>query len=336
MRSSTHRASRQRGRLVVVAAATAALMTGAMTAAAQSQAVGLLPTSVDISTSSHEITYDTSVTLKATLLPLGTSLPGVGFTPRGTITFIANAGEGDYTLGSVPVGGCFLRSCTVRLTTDGLDEGFNLVRAKYSGDLVFKGSTSNNTAIQVDTPPEPEPTSSDTNTCAAGQSCSTDTITADGGSTALTVSTPPSGQQNTVTASLTEGETLHCPGDDDTPPGSALATFTSTATDVEKTVVYHVEGPAAVTWHNNYVANGSLALGCYAADHPFNGYTNGAYGPATLVMEPFGDFYEAQLGSCANNGPNNRPCFSLLDGSALPNPYVEITIHTQPGDPKFI
>ena len=88
---------------------------------------------------------------------------------------------------------------------------------------------------------------------------------------------------------------------------------------------------------NNYGAHTSY-LGCYSSPNPFNGYTDangpapglGTFGPAQFV----GGSYKAQLNSCVNNS-GSKPCFQFLDGSALPNPYVVVTIQTPPGDPNF-
>jgi hypothetical protein len=265
-------------------------------------------------------------------------LPGLGITPAGTVTFKYDAGSTHITLGTSTIGSCLLTTCTVSRTTSSLPAGSGTITATYSGDTLLAASSASS-GVTVNYLPEPPPATSDSNSCGSGQACSTSEIQVSDGTNTdkLTVyaASSPSGQSQSVSGALTPGATLDCPlqaGDSDS--GQAVATFDNTATDASKSVVYRVEGPASVTIHNNY-ANSTDRLVCFASPTPFNGHSPSGYGPAPLYNTPYGQFYEAELGSCVNHS-GYRPCFQLLDGSGLPpgSKYVEITVNTQPGDPK--
>lgn len=295
---------------------------------------GVLPSSTTLSVSPSTSYVGTAVTMTSTVSLLG--LPGLGITPTGTITFRYDAGTTHLTIGSNTVG-CLLTTCTVSRSTSSLPAGSGTITATYSGDTVLAGS-STSAPVTVNYYPDPPPAQSASNGCGAGQTCTTPTIQvsdSNGNTDKLTVTASSSSGSQNVTAALTPGATLDCPlqsGDSST--GQALATVNNTGADASKSVVYRIDGPASVTLHNNY-ANSTDRLVCFASPNPFNGWSPSGYGPAPLYTTPYGQYYEAELGSCVNHS-GYKPCFQLLDGSALASPYVEITVNTQPGDPKIL
>jgi hypothetical protein len=323
----------------LLAAAVATTAAGVLQAPAAS--AGVLPSTTTVSASPATSYAGTPVTVTATVSLLG--LPGLGITPTGSVSFAFDRGTTHVNIGSAALGACLLTTCTASRTTSSLPAGgAGIITAVYSGDT-FLTPSSATTGVTVNFQPDPPPTSSTSASCAPNTACSTQQITANNGDNTLTVSSPSSGSGDTITASLTEGQTLTCPGQTDQSTGAALATFDNTA-NVEKTIVYRIDDDAgAVALSNNYSNNGAQYISCFASTTPFQGYRrlgpgpgNYTYGAAQQVTTPYGVFYEAQLGQCVNNG-GQRPCFQLLDGSGLPagQKYVEITVHTLPGDPKL-
>jgi len=270
------------------------------------------------------------VVLTASVKVLG--LPGLGITPTGLVSFSATNGSSTTALGSKALGSCFLKTCTASITTTAIPVGSTSVKATYAGDLLAAASSGSAAVSVAPLPdPDPEPDAEDEVTCgSATTTCTTDTVVSPDGSTELTVSSTGGGAQ-TVSASLTEGVALECPGQDDIDTGGALATFNNTSGSAGKTIVYRLYGAAAVAMNENY-SNHTTFLGCYASPDPFFGYTSGAFGPAQFDSEA--GQYRAQLNSCANNG-GSKPCFVFHNALALDPPYVEVTIQTPPGDPNF-
>jgi len=324
---------RQKARSAALLGALALASAGTLLQAPPASA-GILPSTTTLSVSPGTSYIGTPVALTSTVSLLG--LPGLGITPTGTVTFKYDAGTTHITIGSNSLATCLLTTCSVSRSTSSLPAGSGTITATYSGDTLLATSSASS-SVTVNYLPEPPPAQSSSNSCGSGQPCATTQIQVSDGTNTdkLTVTAGPSNQSQSVSASLTPGATLDCPlepGDADS--GQAVATVDNTANDAEKTVVYRVEGPASVTIHNNY-ANSTDQLVCFASPTPFNGHSPSGYGPAPLYNTPYGQFYEAELGSCVNHS-GNRPCFQLLDGSGLPpgSKYVEITVHTLPGDPK--
>lgn len=321
-RSTGHRARRAIAALAVLAAGAGASATMAPSAAA----AGILPTTTTVTASPASSTAGEAVTLTAAVKVLG--LPGLGITPTGSVSFSASGGSGTTGLGSAKIGSCLLKTCTARLTTTALPVGSTTVRATYGGDLLAAASTG--TAAVTVASAEPEPDVETEETCGSVSACETETITSPDETTALQVSSPDGNQ--TVTASLTQGGTLECPGQGDLSTGGALAIFDSTSPTAGKTITYTLYGDAAFNQAQNY-SNHTTYLGCYGSPNAFFGYTDGAYGPATF--DPEDGLYKAQLSNCANNG-GAKPCFTHVDGTGLPQPYSQAIIQTPPGDPRFI
>lgn len=335
--SRARRRARSIGLIGAVALATGGTMLQAPPASA-----GLLPSTTTVSASPTTSFVGTPVTVTANVSLLG--LPGLGITPTGTVAFKFVRGTTQVNLGSAPLNSCLLTACTASRTTTAIPGGGpGTVTATYSGDT-FLNPSSASTGVTVNYLPEPPPTTSTTESCAPNTSCTTQQLSANNGDSLMTVSSPASASGDTITASLTQGASFTCPGQTDISTGAAMGTFDNTA-NVEKTIVYRIEDDAgAVALHNNYVANGAQYVSCFASPNPFQGYrrlgpgtSNYTYGAAQLVNTPQGPFYMAQLGSCVNNS-GQRPCFQLLDGSGLSpgSKYMELTVHTLPGDPKII
>ncbi len=319
-----------------MALAVMGLVAGASSMVAPSaSAAGILPTTTTVAASPASSTEGDAVALTATVKVLG--LPGLGVTPTGSVAFTASNGSTTTALGSANLGECLLKTCQARLSTSSIPAGSVSVKATYGGDLlaaVSSGSAAVSVAPLPD--PEPEPDVETEEICLDTPTCESETITSPDGSTSLQVSS--AGGDQTVTASLTEGVSLDCPGQNDAATGGALATFDNTSATSGKTIVYTLYDAAAVAMNANYTAHTSY-LGCYSAPNPFNGYTDpdgpggslGTYGPATQVAP--GD-YRAQLSACVNNG-GAKPCFWFHNALALDPPWVEVTIETPPGDPRF-
>ncbi len=340
------------GRFAVVAVSAIALAGGATAMAGSAAAGGLLPTTTTVSASPSSSIVGTPVTLTATVSILGV-LPGLLVTPTGPVSFTAVKGSTTTALGSASLGTCLLTTCTARLTTSAMPAGTSSVRAAYAGDFVSAASQgAAAVTVAFPPPPPPDPGASTTQNCTANNPCSTTTVTSSDGETKLQVTASASSGSQSVSGSLTSGQLLNCPGDTDAVSGGALATFTNSASDAYKTITYTVRGPDAVIMHNNYASH-STYEGCFASPNPFQGYTNGLYGPAQQVTDAYGNtYYEAQLRQCVNGGnslisgnPSQLPppCIGSgsIDGSGLPSSptdqrYYTLVIYTQAGDPKFV
>jgi hypothetical protein len=168
----------------------------------------------------------------------------------------------------------------------------------------------------------PQSSSSVSVQCNAGAICSSGTVTS--GSNSLTVTSDPSGSNQTVSAELVTGQPLHCDSLGKTDTGTAI--FSSTATDASKTVTLAITGApgqAIVAAHRSH----PHYIGCFGAPQPFNGYTNGRNGRAVLVQAD--NLYEAAILPCSTT--DTKPCFSYSTSGDT----VILTIQTAAGDPKI-
>jgi hypothetical protein len=296
-------------------------------------ATGSLSTSTTVTATPSTSIVGTPVTLKATVKVLG--LNGLGITPKGPVSFTSrNLAGATANLGTVSLSSCFLTPCTATLTTSAMPVGTVSVTARYAGDSLTAPS-SGSTAATVN--PNPSPGTSSTVTCYSGQSCDTGTVTSTDSTTKLDVVSSPSSSNQTVSASVSSGA-LHCAaaaadgpdGDNDDDDGvfvGALATFSSTATDSTKKVTYTGTGSTGATMLHQYSEHTAYA-GCYGSPNPFNGFTNGVYGPAPFVAAD--GLYEAMLNNCANHG-GAKPCFTNV-ASSTSDSYV---VQTLAGDPTL-
>ena len=323
----------RRHRIALIASTAAALTATALMYSPGAHAAGPLSTSTAVTATPSSSTEGTAVTLKATVKVLG--LGGLGITPKGSVTFTASNGSATAGLGSAVLSPCFLSSCDASLVTSSLPVGTTSVKASYPGDSFTKASAGSAIVAVI---ANPSPGSSSTVVCYSGQPCDTGTITSTQGSQTLDVSTPASASNQAVSGSLGAGE-LHCQiagtpdndndEDDGVPFPGDLATFTSTATDVGKTIRYTGTGTLGSLMRHEYSEH-TLYVGCFGAPHPFNGYSNGIYGPAQFVAAD--GLYEAQLSNCANNS-GAQPCFTNVAGTGTTDTYV---VKAAAGDPKFI
>lgn len=330
-RSSTRWGLRRR--IAVTGLAAAAMTAAALAVAPGAVATGLLSTSTAVSATPSSSTEGTAVTLKATVKVLG--LGGLGVTPKGSVTFTSSNGSATAVLGSAVLSPCLLSSCTATLVTSSIPVGTTSVKATYPGDAFTRPSSGSAIVLVI---ANSSPGSSATVVCYAGQPCDTGTITSSSGNQTLDVSTPASASNQAVSGSLSAGQ-LHCQiplhpdNDTDEDDGFAfpgdLATFSSTATDVGKTIRYTGTSTLGTFMRHEYSEH-TLYVGCFGAPHPFNGYSNGVYGPAPFVAAD--GLYEAQLSNCANNS-GSVPCFTNVAGSGTTDTYV---ITAAAGDPKFI
>lgn len=325
--------STRRRHAIAVVAATVAMTAATMAFPAPSLASGALPSATTLTVTPKSSTAGTAVTLQATVKVLG--LNGLGVTPTGSVTFTSTNGSATAQLGSAPLSACLLSQCTARLVTTTLPIGTKSVTASYPGDGLV-GPSSGTAAATV--APNPAPGPSSTVVCYAGQPCDTGTVSTGQTHTSVDVSTPASSSTQALSASMAAGQ-LHCPpsgtpdgdGDDDdaAPFPGDVATFSSTAADVSKTVRYTGTGTVGTLMRHQYNEH-TAYVGCYGSVTQFNGFTAGSYGPA-----PFNSadgLYEAQLPNCATHG-GQRPCFTNSAGSGTTDSYV---VQTLPGDPKYI
>lgn len=325
-------------RLRVLTLATAGVLALGLAAASQARAAGGLPSSTTLDVSPQSSTAGTAVTLTATIKVLG--LNGLGITPTGTVSFTASNSSGStVALGTAAVGSCLLTTCTATLTTTYVPIGTVTAGASYSGDNLVAPSSGSH-ALTVTQPTNPG--SSSVVTCYAGQPCDTGTVTSGDSTTALDVKTAASSSPQTLSGSLGSG-TLHCseptdpndgppPGDRDDDDGmyvGALATFTSSAQDVTKTVTYTGTGTTGATMKDQLIEHPTHA-GCYGSPTAFKGFTNGTYGYAPLNKTD--GLYEAILGTCTYTH-NVLPCMKGVAGSGTTYSYV---VTGSAGDPKII
>ena len=323
----------RRGR--VLAGITAVALAGAMASAGHADATGGLASSTTLTVSPQSSTAGTAVTLTATIKVLG--LNGLGITPTGTVTFTSkNAAAKVVTLGTGTVGACLLTTCYATLTTSSVPVGTVSATAAYGGDNLVAPS-SGSAALTVTQPTSPG--ASSTVVCYSGQPCDTGTMTSSDNTTNLDVKTPASSNTQTLSGSLTSG-TLHCvepPEKGETPDGDdddgvfvgALATFSSSATDVTKTITKTGTGTTGSIMKHQLAEHPTHA-GCYASPNPFKGFTNGVYGNAPFVASD--GMYEAMLGTCTYTH-NVLPCMKGVAGTGTTYSYV---VSAPAGDPKFI
>jgi hypothetical protein len=316
---------------VIVAMAVMGLVAaGASFVAPAASAEGLLPTTTTVAASPATSTAGDPVTLAATVTTLG--LPGLGVTPTGSVAFTASDGSSTTSLGAATLGSCLLTACTASITTSAIPAGSTSVTASYAGDALSAASSGSASITVAEPEPEPEPDVETTMVCGSDvQTCTTDVIVSPDGTTTLTVSAE-GGNQTVYAALFGDGE-LTCPGRDDTPPG-AEAEFTNSSETSPKTVTYRLTpGPAAQAMKIAYHAHPDY-LGCYGAPTPFNGFTNGEFGPATF--DPEQGLYVAQIASCSFTD-GQRPCFALQNNGNFNSNSgdMKILIHTPAGDPLF-
>jgi hypothetical protein len=313
--------------LGVVASVAAASSGLAPTAGAD----GLLPTTTTVTASPATSTAGTAVTVTATVNLLGV-LPGLAIVPTGPVAFSATNGSTTTPLGTADLGFCLLTACTASITTTAIPAGSTSVTASYAGDTLAAASTgAAAVTVTAPPPPPPEPDVQTTKVCTTGKTCSTSTITSSDGLTSLQV-TATGGNQSVFAALYDEG-TLHCPGRAEEPPG-ALAEFDNSSPTGAKTVNIRWDGTVARDMKIAYNQHPSY-LGCYGSPTPFNGYTNGVYGPATFSAED--GLYVAQLPSCTASG-GQKPCFEWQSNYNFDSNTgtSKLTIFTPPGDPKYI
>jgi hypothetical protein len=224
----------------------------------------------------------------------------------------------------------------VSITSTTIPVGTTSVTATYSGQPPVNGS-SGSTPLTI-TPASPPPSStSSTVSCYAGQPCDSGTVTSSNSSTQVDVSSDPSTGNQTLSVS-TSSATLHgCKAvtendydgdDDDGVFVGALATFSSTATDVPKTITYTGTGSTGDTMNHQYGEHPDYA-GCYGSPTLFKGYTSGVYGNA--VYNAKDKLYEAMLANC--NVHNALPCMTNSANEDGSDSYV---IQAPPGDPKGV
>jgi hypothetical protein len=233
-----------------------------------------------------------------------------------------------------------LTACKATLKTNLVPVGTTSATASYPGDGLV-GPSSGSASLTVTAPATPG--ASSTVVCYAGQPCDTGKVQRSTSSTSADVSTPGSASAQTLSASMSTGQ-LHCPpsstggpdgdGDDDDGVFSGdLVTFSSSATDVGKTLKYTGTGNTAKLMKHNVAEHPAFA-GCFGSPTQFNGYTTGVYGPAPFNAAD--GLYEAQLPSCSTHG-GQKPCFtnsSTTTGSTTSSDTY--TVLTLPGDPKYI
>jgi hypothetical protein len=321
------RTLRQRVTRAIVALGVVAAVAGASsTLAPSASAAGILPTTTTVAAAPAASTEGDSVTLTATVKLLGI-LPGLGVTPTGPVAFTASDGSSTTALGTSPVGSCLLTTCTATLSTDDIPAGSTTVTATYAGDTLSAASSGSAAVtvarrFDVQTP----------RVCGSNVStCTTETIVAPNGRTRLQVSS--NGGNQSVFAGLIQDGELHCAGRTANPPG-ALAEFDNTSATARKTVTYKVLDEAAYFLKSEWFASDGQYVGCYGSPNPFNGFTNGSFGPAPFSAQD--GMYVAQLPSC-NVTDGIRPCFSFeYDWSYYTmTGWARVTIHTPAGDPRF-
>lgn len=316
-------AKRRALRAVPLAAALAGVISFAIPAATSTSAgaAGLLPSTTSVTATPASSNVGDSVTLKATVTVL--NLPGLGLTPSGTVTFTDSDGITTTTVGTGTIKGCLLVTCTTSITTSSLPAGVTTVSASFPGDLLAAASSGSATVTVVGDSGQSALTN-----CTNTTTCDSGTVTSpDGSDTLDVVANSDTDENDQVSASLSTKISLHCPGETDAAP-IAVATFSSASPDAVKTITYTGTGAGGAAMYSTYF-NHSSYVGCYASSTPFNGYTNGVYGPAQQVVESFGTFYEAQLSNCANNS-GATPCFTNIGSPGGPDTWK---ITTPPGDP---
>jgi hypothetical protein len=293
-------------------------------ALAPSASANPLPSTTTVTASPQTSTAGDAVTLTAKVA--AAVVGGVIVSPSGPVAFSASNGTGSTPLGSATLGSCLLSACTATLTTTAIPAGSTSVIAAYGGDGLVAGS-SGSTPVTVN--PATQTGNGSTATCDPGVICDSGVLTSNNGSNSMEVVSSPSATRQTITQSLANGKNLHCPQNTDAQNG-ALGTFTVSANDTTITVSYTGFGNNARSMLANARAHPAF-FGCYGQSQPWNGYVYGVYGPAVLVHENDGDFYEAQPASCAVNG-GQLPCATL----SSTNNSTTYGVRTQDGDPKVV
>jgi hypothetical protein len=215
--------------------------------------------------------------------------------------------------------------------------------ADYPGDSLV-GPSSGSTALVVGAPPSG---SSSTVVCYPGQACDTGTVSTSDNTTTLDVKTPASSQVQTLSGSVAGGA-LHCiepPDNEDAPRNNpdkddvylgALATFSSSASDVTKTVTYTGTGAVGTNMKANLTKHSTHA-GCYGAPTAFKGFVNGQYTTARFVAAD--GLYEAVLATCdytKKQSADKLPVLPCVTGSAGSGTTFTYLVTAPAGDPKII
>lgn len=297
----------------------------AVALAPSAAATGSVPSTTTLSASPSSGTVGSSVTFTAKVS--AAVVGGLVVTPSGTVTFSYVSGSSSGTLGSAQLASCLLSACTATLSSNALPPGTSTVTGSYGGDSVVAPS-SGSTTVTMNAPVVVG--NSSTVTCDPGAYCDSGTVTAANGSGTMDVLSTPSSTKQTVSAQLDINKNLHCPQNTDNQTGP-LGTFQVSVSDTTKTVTYTGKGGVGRAMLANYNAHPNYA-GCFGSPTPFNGYVYGVYGPAILVHENSGDFYEAQLSNCAAHG-GALPCFTNKPGANDADSYI---VSTELGDPKII
>jgi hypothetical protein len=212
-------------------------------------------TSVVATPNPATVGQDVALTATVGVPPVG----GAIVTPTGPVTFSV----GSTTLGSAPLGPCFLSACSATLHTTALPRGTDTVTARYGGDG-YAAPSSGTVSVevrQVATESAPYVT-----TCPAHTPCDSGTVYADDGSASLDVMATPSNSTDTITTALGAGA-LPCT----TPNTGEVGDYTVSATDVNKTITYKIYGNAADAFNSAHPTTPPPHL-CYFATLPFNGY----------------------------------------------------------------
>lgn len=334
---------------VVAAILAAAAVIGGSVALAPPAAAGILPSATTITPSTPFATTGSTVAVTSTVKVL--NLPGLLVVPTGKVTFSSPGA----TSTSANLGICLLTICTARGSITLPVAGPRTVTATYAGDLLAAASSKSTTVTVYN------PLSSDSETCPASQIfCTASTSTGDCAAdtpvtcVGLDVTDVDSSTDRTVNAALVTGNEPSCP---DAPaiPGTPWALFSSTSADSQKFVHMEFHGPQATALAPLDMSN-QLSYqwyGCYTTDQPFNGVVGGGtdHNSGSLVAAPqSGGLYQAKLPRCIGE-PYLNPDSDTIDGldPSSPVPCVnlnyednffgirlDISIVTQPGDPKYI
>lgn len=334
--------SRRIRRAPIVALVTAGLVAGSVAASTGAQAAGGLPSGTTMTVSPSSVAYGTPVTYSATVKVLG--LNGLGITPTGSITFsVKNAAGSVAPIGTAPISSCLLTACTATITSAAAPLGTTTALANYPGDGAVAASSAS-TPLSVGAP---SGGSSSTVTCYPSQPCDTGTVQTSDQTTSADVSTPGSSGIQTLSVSVGSGA-LHCvepPDNEDSPRNNpdaddiylgALTTFSSSANDVTKTIVYTGKGAVAANMQQ-ITSKHPTHAGCYGSPTVFQGFVNGQYTTARFVTSD--GLYEAVLATCdftKKQSPDKKtpilPCVTPSGNSTT----FTWTVTAPPGDPKFI
>jgi len=331
--------SRRIRRAPIVALVTAGLVAGSVAAATGAQAAGGLPSGTTMSVSPSSVAYGTPVTYSATVKVLG--LNGLGITPTGSITFsVKNAAGTVAPIGTAPISSCLLTACTATLTSAAAPFGTTTALANYPGDGVVAPSSTS-------TPFTVGASNSGTVVCYPSQPCDTGTVSSSDQSTTSELKTPGSSGFQTLSVSVGSGA-LHCvepPDNEDSPRNNpdaddiylgALTTFSSSASDVVKTLIYTGTGAVAANMQQ-ITSKHPTHAGCYGSPTPFQGFVNGQYTTARFVTAD--QLYEAVLATCEYSkkfSPDKKTAILPCNTPSGNSTSYTWTVTAPPGDPKFI